>query len=137
MIDLSRSCFAIAAALAVGTASAGVPIFAAKCPNGPTVDSDAQGRVYVDGKAAKTIARPDGQVTARSGGVYVDITPRGSQPPRVTFTARDKSIGECDVVSFRSPDSAGPAGAGAGTSTEQTPTAERPSSRLRMTARHS
>jgi heat shock protein HslJ len=113
MIDLSRSCFAIAAALAVGTASAGVPIFAAKCPNGPTVDSDSRGRVYVDGKAAKTIARPDGQVTARSGGVYVDITPRGSQPPRVTFTARDKSIGECDVVSFRAPDSAGPAGSAA------------------------
>jgi hypothetical protein len=110
MIDLTRSCFAIAAALAAGTASAGVPIFAARCPNGPSVDSDTRGRVYVDGKAARTIARPDGQVTARSGGVYVDITPRGNQPPRVTFTARDKSFSECEIVSFRAPDSAGPAG---------------------------
>ncbi len=113
MIDLSRSCFAIAAALAIGAANASVPLFSARCPNGPTVDSDTQGRVYVDGKAASTIARPDGQVTARSGGVYVDITPRGNQSPRVTYTARDKSIGECEIVSFRAPGSAGPAGSAA------------------------
>jgi heat shock protein HslJ len=113
MINPDRTCFAIAAALAASTAGAAAPIFAAKCPNGPSVGADARGRVYVDGKLASTIARPDGQVTARSAGLYVDITPRGSQPPRVTFTARDKSVAECEVVSFRAPDGAGPAGSAA------------------------
>ncbi len=99
-----RPLIATLAVLASGTAGAAVPIFAAKCPNGLTADSDEQGRIYVSGKPAKVIQRPDGQVTAQSAGVYVDITPRGSQPPRVTSTGRDKTVVECEVVGFKAPD---------------------------------
>jgi hypothetical protein len=105
-----RPLIAVVALLASGAASASVPIFAAKCPNGLTADSDAKGRIYVSGKLAKVIKRPDGQVTAQSAGVYIDITPRGDQPPRITYTARDKTVGECEVVAFKAP---GGAAAGA------------------------
>jgi hypothetical protein len=99
-----RPLIAILALVASGAAGAAVPIFAAKCPNGLTADSDSKGRIYVSGKLAKVINRPDGQVTAQSAGAYIDITPRGDQPPRVTYTARDKSFGECEVVAFKAPD---------------------------------
>ncbi len=101
-----RPLIATLALLAAGAAGAAVPIFAAKCPNGLTADSDEQGRIYVSGKPAKVIHRPDGQVTAQSAGVYVDVTPRGSQPPRVTSTGRDKTVVECEVVGFKAPDGA-------------------------------
>jgi hypothetical protein len=101
-----RPLIATLALLASGAASAAVPIFAAKCPNGLTADSDAKGRIYVSGKLAKVIHRPDGQVTAQSAGVYVDITPRGDQPPRITSTGRDKTVVECEVVAFKAPDGA-------------------------------
>ena len=94
---------AIASMLLAGTASASVPLFAAKCPNGITADSNTRGQVYVNGKVAKLINRPNGQITAQSGGVYVDITPQGRQPPRVTATDRDKSFGDCEIVSFKAP----------------------------------
>lgn len=99
----------VAAAIAlVGTAAwSQVPVFAAQCPNGIAADSSAKGDVYVNGKVANLIGRPNGQITARSAGVYVDITPRGGNPPRVSYTARDKSFGECEVVSFKAPDSGG------------------------------
>lgn len=48
----------------------------------------------MNGKVANLINRPDGQITAQSGGVYIDITPQGSQPPRVTYTAKNKSTGK-------------------------------------------
>jgi len=89
-------------------AHAAVPAFSAECTPGPKVEADAQGVVRIDGRVARLIARPDGQTTARAGGVWVDITPRGSEPPRVTYTARDKSVGNCEVVSFREPDGAAP-----------------------------
>lgn len=94
------------ALLVSGAAGAAVPIFAAKCPNGVTADSNTKGQVYVSGKVAKLINRPDGQVTAQSAGVYVDITPRGDQPPRITSTGRDKTVVECEVVAFKAPDGA-------------------------------
>lgn len=94
---------AVAATLVAGTASASVPLFAAKCGQGITADSNAKGQVRVNGKLAKLINRPDGQITAQSGGVYVDITPQGDQPPRVTYTAKDKSIGTCEILSFAAP----------------------------------
>jgi hypothetical protein len=98
---------AFVATLLAGTASAEVPLFAARCPSGITADSNTKGQVYVNGKVAKLIKRPNGQITAQSAGVYVDITPRGSQPPRVTATARDKTFGECEVLSFKAPDTGG------------------------------
>jgi hypothetical protein len=94
---------AIAATLMAGTAGAAVPVFVAKCGTGINVDSDDKGRVRVNGKVAKLINRPDGQITAQSGGVYVDITPQGSEPPRVTYTGKDKSVGTCDILGFAPP----------------------------------
>lgn len=73
---------AVVATLMTGIASANVPLFAAKCPSGITADSNTKGQVYINGKVAKLIKRPDGQITAQSAGMYVDITPQGSQPPR-------------------------------------------------------
>jgi hypothetical protein len=101
-----RPLIATLALLVSGAAGAAVPIFAAKCPNGLTADSDAKGRIYVSGKLAKVIHRPDGQVTAQSAGAYVDITPRGDQPPRITSTGRDKTVVVCEVVAFKAPDGA-------------------------------
>lgn len=101
---MKRLFLGFAAALVAGTASAQVPLFAAKCPSGITADSNTSGQVYVNGKVAKLIKRPDGQITAQSAGVYVDITPQGNEPPRVTSTAKDKSFGECEIVSFKAPD---------------------------------
>jgi hypothetical protein len=100
---VKRLVIAIAATLVAGTASASMPLFAAKCGQGITADSTTKGQVYVNGKVAKLINRPDGQITAQSGGVYVDITPQGNQPPTVTYTAKDKSFGECEIVSFAPP----------------------------------
>jgi hypothetical protein len=93
----------LAAMPLAGAAGAAVPLFAAKCPSGITADSNARGQVYVNGKVARLINRPDGQITAQSAGVYVDITPQGNQPPRVTATAKDKSFGACEILSFVPP----------------------------------
>lgn len=112
---MKKSFLAVAAVIATATAWAQVPLFAAKCPSGITADSNTKGHVYVNGKVAKLIKRPDGQITAQSAGVYVDITPQGGQPPRVTSTAKDKSFGECEILSFKAPDAGGaPASARAG-----------------------
>ncbi|MEA5412062.1 hypothetical protein VB737_09830 [Synechococcus sp. BA-120 BA3] len=91
------------ATLSAGTANAEVPLFAARCSISISADSSSEGEVYVNGKVAKLIRRPDGQITAQSGGVFVDITPRGSQPPRVSYTGKDKSIGVCEILSFKAP----------------------------------
>jgi len=110
----------IAATFVAGTASAGVPLFAAKCPTGITADSNAKGQVYVNGKVARLIQRPDGQITAQSDGVYVDITPQGNQPPVVHYTAKDKTNGFCEVVAFKAPGGAA-AASGGGAQRERTP----------------
>jgi len=112
---LKKLLFTAAAALLAGSAWAQVPLFAAKCPSGITADSNTKGQVYVNGKVAKLIKRPDGQITAQSARVYVDITPRGSEPPRVTSTARDKSVGECEILSFKAPDGGSTASSAGGT----------------------
>jgi hypothetical protein len=127
---MRRYFIAIAATLLAGTASAGVPLFAAKCGQGITADSNAKGQVYVNGKVAKLINRPDGQITAQSGGVYVDITPQGNQPPRVTYTAKDKSIGGCEILSF-----APPAGHSAAAGSSQRPSASERAGQGRFDAR--
>jgi len=98
-----------------GTASAEMPLFAAKCTPGLNVDSDTSGKVYVNGKVAKIIKRPDGQYTARAGGVWIDITPKGDQPPMVTYTAKDKTVGVCEILSFKAP--GGESGSTSSTST--------------------
>jgi hypothetical protein len=98
-----RLLLAAIAALATGTASAEIPLFAAKCGAGITTDSNSKGQVYINGKVAKVIMRPDGQISANSAGVWVDITPQGGSAPRITFTAKDKSTGECEVLSFKAP----------------------------------
>ncbi len=112
---MKRFVIAIAATLVAGTASASVPIFAAKCGQGINVDSDAKNHVRINGQVAKLINRPDGQITAQSGGVYVDITPRGSEPPLVTYTAKNKTTGTCEILGFAPPaghKAAAPAGGG-------------------------
>ena len=101
---MKRVALIVAATLVAGAAGADVPLFAAKCAAGLNVDTNAAGQVYINGKLAKVISRPDGQVSANSEGVWVDITPQGYQPPRVTYTARDKSVGECEILSFRASD---------------------------------
>lgn len=111
---MKKLLLATAALLVAGSASAQVPLFAAKCPSGITADSNTRGQVYVNGKVAKLIQRPDGQITAQSAGVYVDITPRGGEPPRVTSTARDKSVGECEILSFKAPEGGRPPHGGGG-----------------------
>ena len=118
---MKRFVIAIAATLVAGSASAAVPLFSAKCGQGITADSNAQGQVRVNGKIAKLINRPDGQITAQSGGVYVDITPRGSEPPLVTYTAKDKSTGTCEILGFAPPagHSAAPSGGQRASATER------------------
>lgn len=98
---IKRLMLAIVAAFVTGTASAEVPLFAAKCPTGLTVDSSRDGKVYINGKSAKVIKRPDGQISANSAGVWIDITPRGDDAPLVTYTAKDKTVGECEILSFQ------------------------------------
>ena len=100
---MKRFVIAIALTLVAGTASASVPIFSAKCGQGITSDSDAKGHVRINGKVAKLTKRPDGQITAQSGGVYVDITPRGSEAPLVTYTAKNKTTGTCEILGFAPP----------------------------------
>ena len=104
---MKRLLLAVAATLVAGTASAGVPLFAAKCAPGLNVDTNTADQVYVNGKVAKVIKRPDGQISANSGGVWIDITPQGDQAPRVTYTARDKSVGQCQILSFKAPEAGG------------------------------
>jgi hypothetical protein len=102
-MTVKRFMIAVVAVLVAGTAHAGVPLFAARCGQGITADSNAEGQVRVNGKVAKLINRPDGQITAHSGGVYVDITPRGHQPPHITYTGKDKSTGVCEILGFAPP----------------------------------
>ena len=88
-----------------GTAiAAELPLFAAKCADDFSVDTSTDGTVYINGKVAKVIERPDGQISANSAGLWVDITPQGMLEPRVTFTDRDKNIGECRILSFKPPE---------------------------------
>jgi hypothetical protein len=110
---MKKMALAAALALSAGAASAKLPIFAAKCPTGITTDSDERGRVYVNGKISKLTQRPGGQVTAQSAGVYIDITPQGNEPPIVSYTAKNKANGMCEVVSFQAPGGAGAAAGGA------------------------
>jgi hypothetical protein len=111
------------ATVGTGIATAEVPLFAAKCASGITADSNAKGQVYVNGKVAKLIKRPDGQITAQSAGVYVDITPHGEQPPKITATAKGKFLGECEIVSFKA--AASSAGAKSTTGAKRAPASER------------
>lgn len=97
-------------ALAAGAANAELPLFAAKCGADLNVDTNTNGQVYVNGKVASLINRSDGQITARSGGAYIDITPQGAEAPRVTFTAKDKSTGVCEILSFKAPEYGAEAG---------------------------
>ena len=106
---MKRLSIAIAASLLAGTASAGVPLFAARCGPDLNVDTNTQGQVYMNGKVAKVIKRPDGQISANSHGMWVDITPQGQQPPRVTYTGKDKSVGDCEILSFKASDTSGAA----------------------------
>ena len=104
---MKRLSIVIAASLLAGTASAGVPLFAAKCGPDLNVDTNTAGQVYINGSVAKVIKRPDGQISANSHGVWVDITLQGHQPPRVTYTGKDKSVGDCAILSFKASDSKG------------------------------
>jgi hypothetical protein len=104
---MKRLLFAVAATLAAGTASAGVPLFSAKCAPGLSVDTNTADQVYINGKVAKVIKRPDGQISANSRGVWIDITPQGDRAPRVTYAAKDKSVGQCQILSFKAPDDGG------------------------------
>jgi len=92
-----------AAILVAQSAYATMPLFAAKCTPTISADSGSKGQVYVNGKVAKLIKRPDGQITAVSAGIYIDITPKGSEPPYITYTAKDKSTGVCEILSFKAP----------------------------------
>ncbi|RVT83855.1 hypothetical protein [Inhella crocodyli] len=103
---MKRSLILALTALCLGSAQAAVPLFAAKCGASLNVDTNPKGQVYMNGKVAKLIKRPDGQISANSAGAWVDITPNGGQEPRVTYTARDKSVGTCEILSFKAPDSA-------------------------------
>jgi len=113
---VKRLLLAVAAMLVAGTASAGVPLFAAKCGPDLNVDTNTAGQVYMNGKVAKVIKRPDGQISANSHGMWVDITPQGDQPPRITYTAKDKTVGHCEILSFKAP-----GGAQAGSSHSSAP----------------
>ena len=98
-----RELLIIVAATAATSAYAAVPLFAAKCGPNLNVDTNTKGQIYMNGRVAKLIKRPDGQITGNSAGAYVDITPNGSEPPMVTYTARDKSNGMCEILSFKAP----------------------------------
>lgn len=104
---IKRLMLAAVAAFVTGTASAEAPLFAAKCGAGITTDSNSKGQVYINGKVARVIKRPDGQISANSAGVWVDITPQGGSAPRITYTAKDKTTGECEIVSFKAPGGGG------------------------------
>lgn len=97
---MKRFVLALTIYLGCSIAHADVPVFAARCGPGLTVDSRATGKVYLNSKEAKTVKRPDGQISANSAGAWVDITPRGGEPPRVTYTDSDKTTGTCAIVSF-------------------------------------
>lgn len=100
---IKRLTLAAVAALFAGTAGAEVPLFAAQCGGGITTDSNAKGQVYINGQVAKVTKRPDGQISANAHGVWIDITPQGGSAPRITYTAKDKSTGACEVLSFKAP----------------------------------
>jgi len=96
--------FALLALAGASTALADVPLFAAKCKPDFSVDTSTDGTVYINGQVAKVIERPDGQISANSAGLWVDITPQGMLEPRVTYTDRDKNVGECEILSFKAPE---------------------------------
>lgn len=99
-----RQLLFIVAAVGATSAHAALPLVAAKCGSGLNVDTNPKGQVYMNGKVAKTIKRPDGQISANSAGAWVDITPRGASEPMVTYTAKDKSTGTCEILSFKASD---------------------------------
>jgi len=92
--------------LSAGVAAADLPLFAARCTADLSVDTNREGVVYMNGKPAKVIERPDGQISANSAGNWVDITPQGMMEPRVTYTDRNKNVGECEILSFAPPQQA-------------------------------
>lgn len=109
-----RQLLVVAAALAATSVHAAMPVFSAKCGAGLNVDTNPKGQVRMNGKLAKTTKRPDGQISANAAGAWVDINPRGDQPPHVTYTAKDKSTGTCEILGFAAPGAAGaPAAAAA------------------------
>jgi hypothetical protein len=100
---VNRLILVCATCLAFGSADAALPVFAAKCGAGLNVDTNPKGEVHISGRLAKTTKRPDGQISANADGAWVDITPRGSEPPRVTYTAKDRSTGTCDILGLAAP----------------------------------
>ncbi|WP_096292796.1 hypothetical protein [Nitrosomonas ureae] len=108
---IKRFALDVVAVLYAGTASADAPHLAGKYGANITTDSNQPGQVRVNGKVTKLIKRPKGQITAQSAGVYIDITSQGDQLPRITYTAKDKPIGTCQILSFAPPaDTAASAG---------------------------
>jgi hypothetical protein len=112
--SMKRLLLVVVATLVAGTASAEMPLFAAKCGPSLNVDSNSKGQVRVNGKIAQLVKRPDGQITAQSAGAYVDITPQGAEAPLVTYTAKDKSNGRCEILSFKAPGGGAASGGGGG-----------------------
>jgi len=86
--------------------SSSMPLFAAQCGDRLNIDSNRSGQVYMNGKVAKILKRPDGQISANSAGAWVDITPRGKDEPMITYTTKDKSVGTCEILSFKAADGA-------------------------------
>lgn len=86
--------------MALGThgAAAKVPVFAAKCPTGITVDTNPQGGGYVNGNRARVRSINANAYELRSGRTIISVALAGGDL-LVSYTGPNRANGICEVLS--------------------------------------
>jgi len=98
---MKRLLLVLGATLIAGSASAGLPLFAAKCPTNLNVDADRHGVVRVNGEKATVKKLNDQYYEAKHAGVTIGIGLDAGGPPSVNYTGKHGANGICEVLSYK------------------------------------
>lgn len=98
----------VAAIVVPGAAAAKVPVFAATCPTGITVETTAAGRATINGKTARVRNQNAEYAEISGAGVTVSVA-RSGNDLIVSYTGKGRANGICQVVRQDQPAAAAPA----------------------------
>jgi len=98
---MKRLLLVLGATLIAGSANAGLPLFAAKCPTNLNVDADRHGVVRVNGEKATVKKFSDQYYEATHAGVTIGIGLEAGGPPSVNYTGKHGVNGVCEVLSYK------------------------------------
>ena len=89
---------ALVSTLALGSASAAMPIFVANCPTDIKVDAGKTGVVLINGQKAKIKKLNDNAYDFKAGYITISVTDNPGQVPDVFYTGKGRTNGVCTVT---------------------------------------